>query len=1080
MKFALTALALAIPAFGGTITVCNAGCNYTTAQAALNASSNGDTIILTSGQSYGSLTIPGNRHDLTIKSSDIDSYPRGYRITRNHPALARLTTVAIGDNAGWATASGTGTTLTNAPGTTPQPHNFKVGDRVAVGGTTYSAYFCASLNQSPYVDGGCDSTRVGYMNIRTNSGLTNGSVVYFVGVTLPPPLQPDTPYYIVNFVSGGCISTHGCANADKMQLAATPGGTPIFIPQFDPEGQSLTVEVPPMPERMGATMFVSAVPTPNTLQLSETPGGPAVTWMQFPLGNNQNGFSHGFNLIKTAPNYNITFDGIEMAPTSDRGVYYVFYMSRYITSMEGEPHDIRILRCWVHGADDQEDFPYAAINMAGRNLEVGWSIAEGTYSTSGDTQNISFMSTKNVSIHDNELKGATEGIFSGGNYPWFATLTNTTGISVYRNYLWKPLKAYIGIVASYVSPTQFQLLSRFQQADCSSVANSLNLGYRCFAYEAQETPGTATPPSAPQISRTEWTASAAASTFTANGVAGQAGYIYLLGGAIHMDYNFSGAVSCPSGVTCAFVASPSFPTLSTRIGIAAIGSGGKFDSTFFGQNRNVYSKNLIESKYGDNWLIEGNVFHRQNNCDAGVSCQDPAINMTIAINGSGPGDPVDYLVSTSNYIIRNNIFRMLSAGISAVGKSFPGNFGGAGMNWEWVGFGKNKGGRIENNLMMDLGSTEYQAINDGFVVNQGNTEALTVQHNTAVDIRSGFLAGAAKQAIFSSNIVVPYRSACIGYGGCSSPAPSTAIGSQDLPFVLPIAGGNSSNTWVNNVNIGNVDRASQFNNNLMMNRMGVCCITNVPAQYPAGTYLMNVSGADPAALFANWQERSNSLPPAGLNYRASNYRLAPGQAALYPTFDGRAIGADIDEIEALTGRAGIDVENGRPTFAERSARTISNGVTSAVISYLPNGSSCTIEAWPNAAYNGTPVVNTTDSGAAALDGRISLKLSGFTPGTAYYGKRWCGSEVDVFTLTTLTTSASSSTLSVHLAAPGGAQSCAVEYGATPALGSTTTPVSVSGGNCTVAVPAGAAYWRHVYQSSAGTVVGRGNIQGRGL
>jgi hypothetical protein len=237
-----------------------------------------------------------------------------------------------------------------------------------------------------------------------------------------------------------------------------------------------------------------------------------------------------------------------------------------------------------------------------------------------------------------------------------------------------------------VSPTQFQLLSRYQQADCSSVAGSANLGYRCFAYEAQETPGTATPPSAAVVSRTEWDESASASTFSVTGSAGQKGYLYLLGGVFYMDHNFSGSVSCPSGIACTFVAAPSFPVLSTRIGIEVMGSDGSghnyFDSgSFYQENRNVWSKNLLESKYGDGWLIEGNVFHRQSNCDNGSTCQDPAIQFTLSANGSGSADPVNYLVSSSNSIIRNNVFRMLSAGVVAVGKTFAINTGATGLNW---------------------------------------------------------------------------------------------------------------------------------------------------------------------------------------------------------------------------------------------------------------------------------------------------------------------------------------------------------------------------------------------------------------
>src|SRR5580692_3373957 len=104
MKLLVLAFALIGPVCGASITVCTGGCDYSTAQAALNGSHDGDTIILMSGQNLGSLAIPGGRHNLVFKSSQIDSYPRGNRITRNNPALARLTTVTAGDISFWLTA----------------------------------------------------------------------------------------------------------------------------------------------------------------------------------------------------------------------------------------------------------------------------------------------------------------------------------------------------------------------------------------------------------------------------------------------------------------------------------------------------------------------------------------------------------------------------------------------------------------------------------------------------------------------------------------------------------------------------------------------------------------------------------------------------------------------------------------------------------------------------------------------------------------------------------------------------------------------------------------------------------------
>ena len=1074
MKYLMIACALMLPAYGATLTVC-AGCTYTTAQAALNASNNGDTIVLTAGQNFGDLTIPGGRHDLTIKSSAIDGYPRGYRITRNNPALARLTSVTMGDFQHWGTATPGTATLTNAPnGGSVTPHGYQVGDKLVISGTRYSTYLCASVNQPPYVDGACDASRVGYFNIRFDTHLANGSILSFRGRTLPPPLQQNTLYYIVNFVRGG-----SSYNADKFMVSLTPGGTPVVVPQFDPAGQDLVVEVPPYPRTIGDTLFVAATPTPTTLQLSATPNGPPIVWSQIPWGYNGGGYSFGFNLYKSNPTYNITLDGIEVAPLVDNGQYFTVYVQAYIGSLEGEHHDLKFLRCWDHGADDQQDFPQANLSIAARDVEVGWSVLENAYSTIVDSQAIHITSTRNFWIHDNEIKGATEGILSGGSIPWFAYLTNTTGITVSRNYLWKPMKAYIGIAAVYLSPTQFQFLSRPNGSDCSAVAGAANLGLRCFAYESQESnPATAV------VSRTEWNANAANSTFTATGTTGQSGFIYLLGGVFHMDYNFSGSVTCPSGVACTYTANPSFPSLSTRIGIEIVGTDGDnvFDSdTFFAENRNVWSKNLLESKYGDNWLIEGNVFHRQDDCDGGSTCQDPAIQFTNGSNGSGPADPVDYLVSSSYSIIRNNIFRHMTAGIVGVGKTFAGNFQGTGLTWEYGGFGRSIAVRVENNLFMDLGSTEYSEIFLGAMLRHQSTESWLIQHNTAVDIRIGVWADNNVQgSLIRSNILTPYRSACPGITTCLTPAATSNIGVMDQPGPPPIPyfGGAGANSWAGAISNGNIDTTSSFDNNLVMNRPGYTYYTTRGKDYPSTTWQIQPSdpGRDPSSLFTTWVERSNSVPPNGLNYRASNYRLAPGQAALYPAYDDRVIGADIDEIEALTGKNGVDVENGWPRFSDRVARTISVGTTSAVISYLSNGSSCTLEVWPNSSYSGTPTINVTDGGAVALGGMVTVSLPGLTLATPYYGKRWCGTEVDVFSFTTLS---ASSTLAVRLRATGGATSCVVDYGNTAALGSVTDVMPVVSGICEVTVPASAVYWRYDYRSAAGTTVALGDTQRRG-
>src|ERR1700733_14489621 len=153
MKATALSFLLCISATAATLNVCTSGCPYSTVQAAASASNPGDTIILQAGQNLGPLTMPGGWHNVTIKSSAIDAYPRNQRITRSSPALARITQVTLGDNQLWLNATPGTTLLTNEPGATPQAHSLTVGQPIVTAGSHYSAYVCASLNQTPYTTG---------------------------------------------------------------------------------------------------------------------------------------------------------------------------------------------------------------------------------------------------------------------------------------------------------------------------------------------------------------------------------------------------------------------------------------------------------------------------------------------------------------------------------------------------------------------------------------------------------------------------------------------------------------------------------------------------------------------------------------------------------------------------------------------------------------------------------------------------------------------------------------------------------------------------------------------------------------
>jgi len=959
---------------------------------------------------------------------------------------------------------------------------------------------------------------------------------------LPPPLQLSTPYYVVNFARGGTPSN--ITDADSFQIAATPGGSPIALSSnwlntatsgvpYDPTGQDFNIVAPPLPATDQQAMYVVGTPSTSRVELAFTPNGSPVTFTQSGIGYNGGGLSAGFYITHDSPIHDITFDGVEIASLDDgedvTPAYSPFMVNGAIASNYGEHFGINIFRCWIHGHDDQEEFPYYLVDISARSIEVGWSILEGTYSTGNDTQNLGLISTGSIYVHDNELKGATENMFSGGNYPWFANQKNTTGIRVERNFFWKPLKYFHGVIPLYISPTQFTLQPEAWTApgvgkDCSAASSlsTTNLMYQCYVWETNESSPNYTP-AALEVSRHVWDQNPANSTFTVT-IGGAAwcpryifatqgggqlgcGFLYSLGGVWHMDYSFTGTVTCPSGWTCTYMAHPSFPVASSRIGLAAMDTGGFQgpNGTFYMQNRHVYQKNNIESKYGDYWSIEGNVFQHQSNCDGGTSCQNEAIHFSIAPNGSGPGDPVNSSVSTSYSMVRNNIIRSIASGVGGTGLTYAVNIGALGGPWEWQGFGRNTQNSVINNLFEDVGSSEFTAFSsDGYLVSGTNVDHWTVSHNTGADVRRFINPNNMTFGTYVSNIATPYRSACgcspgggpnptcVAISGCYYPALTSNVAAQgDIGNGwTPSVGG----SWTNSINAGQIDGPpnSVLLNNILMNRSGQVYGTNRDSgwgtvHYPVGTYLIHIMDTmagtpptgqllDPSLLFQTWNERSNVVPPSGLNYRMNNYRLLSGLASTYPSADSRVIGADIDEIEALTGPSGVEIERGRPKFSDRVGRQISAGSTSAVMSYLPNGAACTIEAWSNSAYSGTPAVNIADSGAVLSGGMVSVPLSSLQPGTDYFGKRRCGAEVDVFTFTT---TPATPVLALQFNLPPGAAGCQVDYGSSAVLGSSTSAMTAVNGICTVTAPA-VPYWQAVYLSPTGGVVSRGTIQHRGL
>ncbi len=979
LLIALLPLVLTKPAHGQTYYVCSTGsmengadCGFRTLQAAVNAAPDGATIVMRSGDTTGPIVIPGGRHDLTVKSSKIDSYPRGYRIVRNDPSLARIVSttgvapVTIGNEFKFGVPQLGANTITFSA-----PHGFVVGDRVSLSGARYSPYYCASANMPPFGSTQCPADRVGFFMVRGYTNIQNGYVLYVRGAKIPTPLQPDTPYYVVNFTQGGNSST----TPDKFQIANAPGGNPIVLGSDYVYNGGLTFEFSAAPARMYDALYVASVPSNNAITLSREPGGPPIgPWTQRGSGYDGGTTRPGIQVIKVAATRNITFDGFEITHDPDNDPWMLVYLTRDWTHPDGEHSGFRMLRCWVHGDDDQESLPHQGIFLSARDSEVGWSIVEGIWSNFADTQAIAITNTNgNIDIHDNFLSATGEVIMSGGNTPSYLG-TQAKGIRVRRNYLYKPLNWWTGIGATYVNNSTFDLTPRMAGTSCAAQSTATNLSNKCFWYEG--------------TTRYELSQDVRITLTGASG-AGRI-VIYGEGGRIKLRHNTNGAVTCPSQVECAYTQKPAFPPGSARMTLIPI-TNGQIPSSLWIDNRPPWVKNALESKTGDNWLVEGNVFHREYIYPGGLG-QDMLINITNGVNGSGDLEPVNYFVSSSDMLIRNNIFRHAGKGIVGIGKSY--SYSGATARYEAAGVGRADRNRIDNNLFVDIGSSEWNQATRGPVVqNQWNNE-WTVTHNTAVDVRHSLSGnGASSNVDISANVFIPYLAA--------NPALDTPSYAAAL--------GDGATCW-NNLTAAytgpQYDSLSRFGRNMLMNRNGYASYTTRGVHYPASpndTYLVQATdpGRDPNLLFQRWIERSGgAVDASGSNYRASDFRLKTSETSKYPTYSGRVIGADMDEIEALTGPFGKDVEDGVPEFGVRTSRQIVPSNSSAIVTYLASSDTCTLRIWNNGAYSGAPASDINDSAGTVINGLRSVSLSGLLPGTTYFGKRWCGSSVDVFSFTT--------------------------------------------------------------------------------
>jgi hypothetical protein len=411
-------------------------------------------------------------------------------------------------------------------------------------------------------------------------------------------------------------------------------------------------------------------------------------------------------------------------------------------------------------------------------------------------------------------------------------------------------------------------------------------------------------------------------------------------------------------------------------------------------------------------------------------------------------EPINYLTESSDHLVQNNIFRYAEKAVVATGRSFA---PGGSTRLEVSGFGGSRNGIFRNNLFYSISGDKWGGSSGDAWHGSSNSEEYTFDHNTVIDMglvtRHG---GSSRRLVYTNNIFIPWL------GGA----------------IVPGTWGDSASDWTSLVAVRRVVD-SVLNKNIHMNRNSVTTRTIRGPNYPEDTYLIqsNDPGRDPAALFMNWVEG---------DYAGSNYRVKPEAAASFPTTDGRAIGADIDEIEALTGRDGVAVVAGVPPYAERSLREIDSSGTRVTLKYLPSTpAQCKVQVWNTLTYSGPPEIDIDDSGAVIENDWRILQLPQLTAGKTYYGKRWCDVEVDTFQFSIAETAPDAAALSAALnqiqAPPlSGASHAQIEYGLSRTLGFYTQAVACDS-RCMLSIPPAAVCYRIIYRNSVGAVIARGDI-----
>ena len=976
-------------------TVCTPSCDYgpTQIQTALDVAQYGDTIEITAGETFTlttGLTLPpkycadvllANRPCvpwINIQTSRwtelLAARPRGYRVRRDPWYSAEEDAAYMPTILGpllAASAFGTPEQTYDATISGSATFNVQTGtgianyDPIAVAAKTLSPYLCTAVGDT-IVD--CLAGDEGYLKTRDGSPsqpvqvYTNGTPIYVHG-QLPTGLTEGW-YYVVNGSSG------------KYQLAATPGGAPIYLtrPASGEMPQFQTV-IGPKPLMDGVVYYARNV-TSTTFQLAATPdpAEPIITLdsagleLQIaPLKLRTSGWR--FRGIEVTQQVDAvrTYSLINLGTNSGIMIHRGQLSSRF-----------EFDKMYVHGRPWQ-DGPRACIRGDANDITIRDSVLTEAKDF-GNQQAQGFLSIWSAGRHwieNSVLAGQGESAMWGGGQIFMRDV-QPSSITILRNLMTKSLHWWQGFRAYRMSTTEIQVRHVTQQQasdrDCAAAAAA-----------AAATDG----PTAACYSY--WDESLASRTtydddMTATLVSGTSGawrFWETSSRTLVFAHNVgAGAFTCSTGWTCLYQATLTWPTGARRINSGTVAAGAI--STTIAQYFMWDTRNTLEFKSGRNVRAEGNFFK---------GCWwTSTFDTCISINPKNAGnntytDPVMYWLGSYDNIFRNNVF---AYGVAAIGGS--GQKGQILTRPEQeIKIGKRS--VFENNLLYQFGGFHWGRGGAAGTQNRpyslSNSDEWRLSHNTLIDADQymGYNPGIHSGQVWDGNIAV-HRTRL------SSGDPYLGI----MPHIL----GDGSPWWdffVTNAKcIGCV-----WDRNIITNPTSTNHATHytlsVPSGVPGGASYLNIantcaSGAGTGGCVA---EISPTFVSSGYRIPAGSTYGAGGSLA---ASDGRAMGADIDEIEAETGVMGADIVAGIPKYSVRSVSSLTTATTTATLSYkqLTAGATCTTTAYTSRTY-ATVATSATDT-ALSVGAFHTVTLTGLTSGTTYPAKRICTDGIEVLRITT--------------------------------------------------------------------------------